>query len=69
MEIIPIILIIISIDIIITTLICLAFANITLQRFKAEDEFDESVVKSIKIICEKVGLEYKTSTIEPDNRK
>lgn len=64
MEIVTIALIIIAINILITTLILDYVIDLISERFKIEDEFDESVIKGIKDICKELNLEYKTHTIE-----
>lgn len=48
MEMVTIALIIIGVNILITTLILDFFMDLILERFKVEDKFDESVIKAIK---------------------
>lgn len=66
MEIVTIALIIIAVNIIITTLIFDYFIGLILERFKIEDEFDEGLIKGIKDICKELNLECKTHTITYD---
>lgn len=63
MEMVTIALIIIGVNILITTLILDFFMDLILERFKVEDKFDESVIKAIKDLCKELNLECKTSTI------
>lgn len=66
MEIVTIALIIIAVNIIITTLIFDYFIGLILERFKVEDEFDEGVIKGIKNICKELNLECETYIITYD---
>lgn len=69
MDIVTIALIIITINMIITTLIFDYFASLVLRRFEEENEFDESVVNNFKAICDVLKIKYKTSIIESNNQE
>lgn len=69
MDIVTIALIIITINMIITTLIFDYFASLVLRRFEEENEFDESVVNNFKAICDVLKIKYKTSIIESDKKE
>ena len=69
MDIVTIALIIITINMIITTLIFDYFASLVLRKFEEENEFDESVVNNFKAICDVLKIKYKTSIIESDKKE
>lgn len=69
MDIVTIALIIITVNMIITTLIFDYFASLVLRRFEEENEFDESVVNNFKAICDVLKIKYKTSIIESNNQE
>lgn len=69
MDIVTIALIIITVNMIITTLIFDYFASLVLRRFEEENEFDESVVNNFKAICDVLKIKYKTSIIESDKKE
>ena len=69
MDIVTIALIIITINMIITTLIFDYFASLVLRRFEEENEFDESVVNNFKAICDVLKIKYKISIIESDKKE
>lgn len=69
MDIVTIALIIITVNMIITTLIFDYFASLVLRRFEEENEFDESVVNNFKAICDILKIKYKTSIIESDKKE
>ena len=60
---------IITVNMIITTLIFDYFASLVLRRFEEENEFDESVVNNFKAICDVLKIKYKTSIIESNNQE
>ena len=66
MEILIISLVIILINTIITVILLNCLADSVLERFKSQDEFDESVVKNFKVICDELKLKYKTSNQESE---
>lgn len=69
MEILIISLVIILINTIITVALLNCLADSVLERFKSQDEFDETVVKNFKVISDELKLKYKTSKIESDKKE
>ena len=69
MEMLIISLVIILINTIITVTLLNCLADSVLERFKSQDEFDETVVKTFKVISDKLKLKYKTSKIESNNQE
>lgn len=69
MEILIISLVIILINTIITVALLNCLADSVLERFKSQDEFDETVVKNFKVISDELKLKYKISKIESNNQE